>query len=330
MADRERHIGVVGIGGIATKAYLPLLATWPGVRLHLASRDERRLQEASRTFHAASATTDAAALLERDLDAVLITAATPAHPHLVAAALRAGVAVHVDKPLADSYEEAERLTDLAESVGIPLVVGFNRRFAPAYRHAAQTRPHLAVMHKHRPDLDDDVRRVVFDDLIHVVDTLRWLLTSDGPDDAVRGIDDLDIAGRVVEGRLHHVALTLHCGDRHGVGLMDRRSGTTHERLETHGSSITTVVEDLAAVSEHGRETVTGSRPDVWTPTLSVRGFTAMLAGFLDAITAGRPPSPAPRDALESHRLCEAVVRHLSGNQPRTGDSSFRPDSDGVP
>lgn len=118
-------VGVVGIGGIATKAYLPLLATWPGVRLHLATRDEQRLAQAERAFRPASTAPDLSTLVARGLDAVFVTAATDAHPELVAAALRAGVAVHVDKPLADSAAEAERLVGLAETLDVPLAVGLN-------------------------------------------------------------------------------------------------------------------------------------------------------------------------------------------------------------
>lgn len=322
--SRELDVGIVGIGDIATKAYLPLLATWPGVRLHLATRDEQRLQEVARAFRPASTSSDIDGLLAHDLDAVLVTAATEAHPELAAAALRAGVAVHVDKPLADRAAEADRLTALAEGLDVPLTVGLNRRFAPAYRQAAARRPHLAVFTKHRPDLADAVRRVVFDDLIHVVDTLRWLLDEGEATDPARVTDGLEVTGRVVDGRLHHVAFTLRRGDRHGVGIMDRRSGTTHERLEAHGAAATTVVDDLASVADHGADAVATSRPGSWTPTLQVRGFVAMLDDFLDAVATGRPPTVSPRDALASHRVCEAVVSRLTRDQWHIVDPSQGP------
>jgi virulence factor len=47
------------------------------------------------------------------VDAAFVHAATAAHPEVVARLLEAGVPVYVDKPLADSYPEAERLVGLA-------------------------------------------------------------------------------------------------------------------------------------------------------------------------------------------------------------------------
>jgi scyllo-inositol 2-dehydrogenase (NADP+) len=60
----------------------------------------------------------------------LAVVATPNRTHvpLAEAALRAGLAVVVDKPLAPTAAEGRRLAQLAEEVGLPLAVFHNRRW----------------------------------------------------------------------------------------------------------------------------------------------------------------------------------------------------------
>jgi virulence factor len=305
VADEEQvvDVGVIGLGDIATKAYLPLLAARPDVRLHLASRDAARTREAAARFRAVSTSEDETALLEHDLDAVFVTAATSAHPRLVAAALDARVAVHVDKPLADTADGVRSLVELARARDVLLTVGFNRRFAPAYRRlAAVTDPPLVLMHKHRPDLPDTVRQVVFDDFVHVVDTLRWLLGS--------APTRIDVAGRVVDGELHHVLVTLGADGRHAVGTMDRVSGATTESLEVHGVGGTLVVHDVARTEERRGDAVRLERPGDWEPTLRTRGFEAMVDAFLAAVAGAHPEHPTSDDVLATHLLCETIVDRL--------------------
>src|SRR5262245_46512358 len=77
------------------------------------------------------------ALAHEGLDAVLVAAPTSLHPQLVDAALRAGVHVLCEKPLALDLEDARRLAGLADERGLVLQVGFWRRFAPPWRVAKE-------------------------------------------------------------------------------------------------------------------------------------------------------------------------------------------------
>ena len=63
------------------------------------------------------------------VEAVAITCGSTAHTDLVVAAARAGKAVFVEKPMAMTLADADRAIGAAEAAGIPLQVGFNRRFA---------------------------------------------------------------------------------------------------------------------------------------------------------------------------------------------------------
>ncbi|MEZ4750742.1 MAG: Gfo/Idh/MocA family oxidoreductase [Bdellovibrionota bacterium] len=63
-----------------------------------------------------------------DTDAVVVASPTPTHFELASRALRAGVDVLVEKPIAETVEQAERLRDLARSYSCLLQVGYLERY----------------------------------------------------------------------------------------------------------------------------------------------------------------------------------------------------------
>lgn len=67
--------------------------------------------------------------------AVVIAATTGAHAPLVREAVQRGLPTFVEKPLASDLDETEDLVELIDRTRVPLQVGFQRRFDPAYREA---------------------------------------------------------------------------------------------------------------------------------------------------------------------------------------------------
>lgn len=65
-------------------------------------------------------------------DAVLISTTPESHCAVAAEALRGGAHVLIEKPMVLLSAEADRLVDMARSLGRQIRVGFNRRFRPAY------------------------------------------------------------------------------------------------------------------------------------------------------------------------------------------------------
>jgi predicted dehydrogenase len=89
---------------------------------------------AQRKFGFTTASTATDALLEDSaLDAIFIVTRHSTHADLVCRALQTGKAVFVEKPLALTGDELDRITDTVASTGNDrLMVGFNRRFAPLF------------------------------------------------------------------------------------------------------------------------------------------------------------------------------------------------------
>ncbi|MDW9423946.1 gfo/Idh/MocA family oxidoreductase, partial [Yersinia enterocolitica] len=176
-ADKKLRVGIVGLGGIAQKAYLPILTQAQGWQLVGAfSPNQIKAQpvcDSYRMRYFSRLDTLAA-----ECDAIFVHSSTASHFQVVSELLQAGIHVYVDKPLAETVEQSEQLIALAAKQRLALMVGFNRRFAPLYQQLKQQMSHPASlrMEKHRQNSigPNDVRFTLLDDYLHVVDMALWL------------------------------------------------------------------------------------------------------------------------------------------------------------
>jgi virulence factor len=291
-------IGCIGLGDIAQKAYLPVLAARPGVELHLQTRTPATMEHVAARYHvpAGRRHADLESLLAARPDAAFVHAPTTVHPEIVRRLLEAGVPTYVDKPLAYAYADSRDLVELAEARGTSLAVGFNRRHAPAYAQCAEHPRELILMQKNRVGLPEDPRTLVLDDFIHVVDTLRFLLPGEA--------DHIDVRARIRDGLMHQVVLQMSGDGFTALGIMNRLSGSTEETLEVSGQDTKRQVLNLAEVVDHKGQPTVRRRGD-WVPVARQRGIEQVVDSFLEAVTVGKTLSA--RDALLTHELCERVV-----------------------
>nr|WP_203634770.1 Gfo/Idh/MocA family oxidoreductase [Streptomyces sp. SID10815] len=278
---------------------MPVLGTWPEVELHVQTRTPATLERVADGLRlpAAQRHADLDSLLGAGLDAAFVHAPTAVHPEIVGRLLEAGVPTYVDKPLAYELADSARLVALAEERGVSLMVGFNRRHAPGYAQCAEHPRELILMQKNRVGLPEEPRTMILDDFIHVVDTLRFL--APGP------VDDVTVRGRLRDGLLHHVVLQLGGDGFTALGVMNRLSGSAEEILEVSGQDTKRQVLNLAETVDHKGQPTVRRRGD-WVPVARQRGIEQAVLAFLDAVRAGKVLSA--RDALETHELCERVVR----------------------
>src|SRR5262252_8935175 len=124
--------GFIGAGNYASSMLLPHLAGLDSVQLsHVATTRSLSAVNAQRRFGFTTASTGADAVLgDESLDAIFIVTRHHTHADLVCRALQTGKAVFVEKPLALTRDELQRVIDTVASSGNDrLMVGFNRRFA---------------------------------------------------------------------------------------------------------------------------------------------------------------------------------------------------------
>ncbi|MXG25674.1 Gfo/Idh/MocA family oxidoreductase [Streptomyces sp. YIM 132580] len=138
-SDAPLRVALVGYGLAGSVFHAPLIAATEGLALDtvVTSNEERRAE--ARAAHPGlrfAASPDE--LWERadELDLVVIAAPNKTHVSLATAALKAGLPVVVDKPIAGTAAEARELAALAGERGLLLSVFQNRRWDNDFRTLA--------------------------------------------------------------------------------------------------------------------------------------------------------------------------------------------------
>ena len=123
------RIGVIGVGHLG-QHHARLLAAMDGVDLVGVCDVNRARADEIGTKFGAPAFSDARELVGR-VDAVTVAVPTVAHLDVGLPFLQAGVATLIEKPIAPSVADADRLVEAAERAGAMLATGHTERFNPA-------------------------------------------------------------------------------------------------------------------------------------------------------------------------------------------------------
>ncbi len=124
------RLGVVGFGlrgSLARCADDPALGS---VVAMVCDTSPRGRSDGAAAFPDATITADLAELLDADLDAVLVLTPDHLHESVAVAALRAGLAVFCEKPLAITVDGCDAILRAAYETGSRLYVGHNMRLMP--------------------------------------------------------------------------------------------------------------------------------------------------------------------------------------------------------
>jgi virulence factor len=319
LTDRtpRTRVGVIGLGSIAKRVYLPELLQRTDVDVvGVASRKLSTAQDIGAQHRVEKCLDSVDALLGLGLDIAFVHASTPAHNEIVRTCLDAGVHVYVDKPLTDSASTSTELAHLAQTKGLLLAVGFNRRFAPLHVQARELvpMPDSVSMYKHRTSLDDrSVRSTVFEDVIHLVDTLQWALNDEAVlVDYQRSLDE--------QGRLISAVGTLKGASAVGTFAMNWHAGSDVERLTMVGGGTSAEVVNLErlTVAHHDKvdrvsKTCLFDLSDFssWSTIHHRRGFTDLISHVFSSLDKPARCQVEASRVLATHVLAEEIVRRSS-------------------
>lgn len=297
------RVGVVGLGGIAQKAWLPVLGAADGWTLQAAwSPGKEKALRVCETWRIPYA--DSLEQLAAQCDAVFVHTSTASHFEVVSRLLGAGVHVCVDKPLADKLSDAESLVELAARRGLTLMVGFNRRFAPLYR---ELKTHLddaasLRMDKHRSDsVGHDLRFTLLDDYLHVVDTALWL--ADGKARLSGGLLQTTAQGEMLYAEHHFSSSHLEV-----TTSMHRRAGSQREWVQAVTDGGLYEVRDMREWQEERGQGVVQRPVPGWQTTLEQRGFVGCARHFIECVQNQTVPETAGEQALLAQRIVEKLWR----------------------
>jgi predicted dehydrogenase len=139
-------IGLIGCGRAAERLYLPALTQLPqGYLVAVADPSPARReliaagQPGCRTFSSAEAM-----LQETELQAVIVTTPPETHLEIAGLALKKGMPVLVEKPLAPSLAGVEALAALERASRAKVMVGFNRRYWAPIGRLRQAMKHRSL------------------------------------------------------------------------------------------------------------------------------------------------------------------------------------------
>lgn len=299
------RIALLGLGDIAQKAYLPLIAAMEGVTPLLCTRQAAVLQRLMQQYRIKDGYTELSQLIAARPDAVMIHSSTDSHFSIATQLLNAGIAVFIDKPLSYQLAECEQLLALAERKNLLLFVGFNRRYVPLYQSALAVAPSQLHYQKNRYNLPADVRSFIYDDFIHVLDFAHYASALHNSGNFTPAV-----YGRVNAGQLGCVQVNWQSGNTLVSAAMNRSAGGNFERLEYFADNQHWQVDNLVQgylMADNQQQQLTVND---WHSTLYKRGFVSMLEAFIKQLAAGGSCAAQHKTVLSSHQLCEFVVQQL--------------------
>lgn len=318
-------IAVIGAGRIG-RIHAPNVAAHPGARLAgVADVDAAAATRLAEACGARALSLDEAFTA----DAVLIGSPTPTHADFIERAAAAGRAIFCEKPIDLDANRVRTCLEAVRRAGVPLMVGFNRRFDP----------HFAAL-KRRMDAGDigelelltifskdpgpppisyiESSGGLFRDcMIHDLDMARFLLGEE-PVELHAAASCLVDPAIGVAGDVDTAVATLRTASGKLCQISNSRRATYgyDQRIEAHGEkgllragNVTATTVELANVA--------GFATDPALPFFLERyaeAYRLELDAFVTAVAAGQAPKPNGEDGLKALLLADAATRSAQTGQ----------------
>jgi len=257
MSDKPVRFGLIGFGAWG-RHHADSIARTPGAQLiAVAARSPESAQEARAAYPDAATYTDYRELLARDdLDAIDIVVPSFLHCEIASAALESGRHVLLEKPMATTVEDCDRLIAVAQKHNRLLAIGHELRLSSLWGLVKTMidddyigEPLYALVElsrkPYRTGADGwryDISRVgnwILEEPIHFFDLARWYLSSSG--------DPVSVYATANSRQLDHPE------------LQDNFSAI----LKFHGGAYAVVSQTLSAFEHHQTVKVTGRKGALW-------------------------------------------------------------------
>lgn len=298
------RIGIIGLGDIAKKGYLPVLTEKENVEIILCTRNSETLNKLSEKYRIMESVQNIDELIKKGIDAAFVSTATEAHFEIAQKLLKNGINVYIDKPISLNFDESQKLVKLAQETGLVAMVGFNRRFAPMINKLKENgKADIIILQKNRFKFPDQIRRAIVEDFVHVVDTLRFLMDTEVKDIQVRYLEKDNL--------LHNVVIELIGEECTAIGIMNRNNGVTEEIIEYMTAENKFVVDNFIETTQFHNKDMNISKFGDWEPTLYKRGFYQIVDHFIDCVENNKTPDPSISDSLITHEICERIVMMIT-------------------
>lgn len=323
------NFALFGAGRIG-KIHAANIATHPEARLSYVVDVHEDSARALAHHHNAVATDQDTALSDPAVNAVLIASATDTHADLIIAAARAGKAIFCEKPIHLDLARVEEALREAEKAGVPLLVGFNRRYDTHFAalksqidKGAIGKVEIVTITSRDPGPPPveyiKVSGGLFRDMtIHDFDMARWLLGEEPVeiyatgscqvDSAIAAAGDIDTATIILKtasGKLCQIS-----NSRRAAYGYDQRIEVHGEKGMLRASNVTPSTVELS-----NKETVSTDKPLHFFLERYQEAYRAELEDFIAAVRTDRLPRAHGNDGLAAQKLAEAATQSLKTGLP---------------
>jgi myo-inositol 2-dehydrogenase/D-chiro-inositol 1-dehydrogenase len=326
------RIGVAGAGRMGT-LHATTLTSLPAVTSVVVADPKVGRARALAAHLDIDQAADADALLAGGIDGLVIAAATDAHAQLIVAGVGAGIPVFCEKPVALDATTTRAVIDRVSGSGVPVYVGFQRRFDAGFRSArdAVRSGRLGWVHTIRactldpapPSLDYLLASGGFfrDCSVHDFDAIRWITGREVRAVYARGVvrgeemfhqaGDVDTVAALLEladGTFAHVSATRY--NAHGYDV----------RFEALGSqrSISVGLDDRVPLEsvEPGVDFPSATPYSAFMERFR-DAYVAEIDAFARAVADGRTSDDLCTldDALAATLIAEACELSRTGERP---------------
>ena len=280
--------------------------------------------------YGAKAVSEREAFADPKIGAVLIASSTDTHARLAIAAARAGKAIFCEKPIDLSLAKVDACIAEVEKAGVPMFVGFNRRFDPSFSalkrrlDAGEIGAVEQVVISSRdpgppPPAYVKVSGGMFRDMtIHDFDMARWLLGEEPVEVFAMGeclvdrkigaagdIDSAMVLLRTASDRMCHI----NNSRRAAYGYDQRIEVAGAKGMLRAGNIGETTVEHF------GPKGTVSDRPLDFFLERYADAYRAEMAAFLGALKEKSPMPVGARDGRQALVLAEAALASHKKGKP---------------
>jgi myo-inositol 2-dehydrogenase/D-chiro-inositol 1-dehydrogenase len=306
------------------------IAAHPGAELRYVVDVNQPAAEALAAKYGAKVTTADAALADPAVKAVLIASSTDTHADLIERAAKAGKAILCEKPVDLSLARVDACLKVADKAGVPLLIGFNRRFDPSFstlrqelKDGAIGKLELLTITSRDPGPPPmayiKVSGGLFRDMmIHDFDLARWLLGEEPievyatasclVDPAIGQAGDIDTAAVVLRTKSGTIAQISN--SRRAVYGYD-------QRIEAFGAGGMLRAENRTPTTVERSTGVAVSRdkPLHFFLERYAEAYRAELDHFVTAVSKGEKLSVGGADGRAALALAEAALESSKTGKP---------------
>lgn len=319
---KRLRVAVVGFG-VMGKYHANVYAALPHTDLvAILDPDEGRRAEAAQRFAVPTFATVEAMLTATAVDAASIAAPTSYHYSLSKTLLEHGVHVMVEKPVASTLDEAEKMVALSRETGLILQVGHITRFYQAVELLSQrvSRPYLIEARRLTPNARIQDVGVILDLMIHDIDIVLGLVASD--------IAEVHVSGHVLNDTLHEDVAAAQITFENGciARFLASRVAPDAERTLVIAERAQTLRVDFAKephteVSVYKTASEGSSHSEVQLDRVVVHEDNPLrreLEHFLARIRRNTPPIGTLDDDLRALKLATELIEKLHAKAPVLG------------